>query len=80
MCQNISQIHENWNPELNKKWCLKTYPNKSKNAQKMIPKSLPKNEGISEVAPLGAPLVAYTACGHQKWAPGNPKVLPMFDK
>ena len=46
----------------------------------MIPKSVPKDEGISGVAPLGAPLVAQTAFGHQKLAPSAPKVLPMIEK
>ena len=50
-----------------REWCLKTYPTKSTNAQKMIPKSLPKSEWILGVAPLGAPLKDQTALGHQKW-------------
>ena len=29
--------------------------------------------------PPGAPLVAQTAFGHQKWAPSAPKVLPMIE-
>ena len=46
----------------------------------MIPKSVPKDEFISGVAPLGAPLVALTAFGHQKLAPRAPKVPPMIEK
>ena len=41
---------------------------------------VPKREGISGVAPLGAPLLAETAFGHQKKAPSSPKVLPMIEK
>ena len=43
-------------PELNKKRCLKTDAKKAKNTQKMTPKSVPKDDFISGVAPLGAPL------------------------
>ena len=43
----------------------------------MTPKSVQKDEGISGVAPLGAPLVAQTAFGHQKLGPSAPKVLPL---
>ena len=39
-----------------------------------------KTDVILGVAPLGAPLVAQTAFGHQKWAPTAPKVLPMIEK
>ena len=46
----------------------------------MTPKSVPKDDFISGVAPLGAPLVALTAFGHQKLAPRAPKVPPMFEK
>ena len=46
----------------------------------MIPKSVPKDEFISGVAPLGAPLVALTAFGRQKLAPRAPKVLPKIEK
>ena len=46
----------------------------------MTPKSVPKDDFISGVAPLGAPLVALTAFGHQKLAPRAPKVLPMINK
>ena len=35
----------------------------------MTPNSLPKDDSISGGAPLGAPLVAQTAFGHQKLAP-----------
>ena len=35
----------------------------------MTPKSVPKDEGICGVAPLGAPLVAQTAVGQQKLVP-----------
>ena len=46
----------------------------------MTPTSVPKNDFISGVAPLGAPLVALTAFGRQKLAPGAPKVPPMIEK
>ena len=46
----------------------------------MTSKSVPKDDFISGVAPLGAPLVALTAFGHQKLAPRAPKVLPMIEK
>ena len=46
----------------------------------MTPKSVPKDEFISGVAPLGAPLVALTAFGHEKLAPRAPKVPPMIEK
>ena len=45
-----------------------------------IPKSAPKDEGISGVAPLGTPLLAQTAFRHQKLAPSARKVLPMIKK
>ena len=46
----------------------------------MTSKSVPKDEVISGVAPLGAPLVALTAFGHQKLAPRAPKAPPMIEK
>ena len=46
----------------------------------MTPKSVPKDEFISGVAPLGAPLVAQTAFGHQKLVPSAAQVLPMIEK
>ena len=46
----------------------------------MTPKSVQKDEGISGVAPLGAPLVALTAFGHQKLPPRAPKGPPMIEK
>ena len=46
----------------------------------MTPKSVPKDDFISGVAPLGAPLVAQTAFGHQKLPPRAPKVPPMIEK
>ena len=46
----------------------------------MTPKSVPKDEVISGVAPLGAPLVALTAFGHQMLPPRAPKVPPMIEK
>ena len=46
----------------------------------MTPKSVPKDDFISGVAPLGAPLVALTAFGHQKLAPRAPKAPPMIEK
>ena len=78
--QNYAKIHEKTVPELNKKRCLKTEPNKSTNTKKMAPKWLPKIDTIWGVAPLGAALVAQTALGHQKWAPIVPKVPPRIEK
>ena len=46
----------------------------------MTPNSVPKDDFISGVAPLGAPLVAQTAFGHQKFAPSAPKLLSMIEK
>ena len=46
----------------------------------MTPKSVPKDKGISGVAPLGAPLVALTALGHQMLPHRAPKVPPMIEK
>ena len=46
----------------------------------MTPKSVPKDDFISGVAPLGAPLVALTAFGHQMLPPKAPKVPPMIEK
>ena len=46
----------------------------------MTPKSVPKDDFISGVAPLGAPLVAQTAFGHQKLVPSASQVLPMIEK
>ena len=40
----------------------------------------PKKDPISGMAPLGAPLVAQTASGHQNWDPSAPKALPMIEK
>ena len=73
-------MHEQSVPELNKKRCLKTDGKQSKNTQNVTPKSIQKSEGTSGVAPLGAPLVAQTAFGHQKLAPSAPNVLPMIEK
>ena len=73
-------MYEKTIPKLNKKRCLNTDANKSKKTQKMTPKSIPKDEGISGVAPLGAPLVAQTAFGHQKLVPSAAQVLPMIEK
>jgi hypothetical protein len=74
-------MHEKSGPELKKKRCLKTTANKSKNTQQMTPNSVPKkDEGISGVAPFGAPLVAQTAFGHQKLVPSAAQVLPMIEK
>ena len=58
-CQHIIKIYEKLTLELNKKRCLKTYSNKAKNVQKMIPNSGSKSEGIFGVASRGAPLAAY---------------------
>ena len=46
----------------------------------MTSKAHPKNEFISRVLPLVAPLVAQTAFVIKKWAPSAPKVLPSIDK
>ena len=62
------------------KRCLKTDAKKSKTTQKMTPKSVPKDDFISGVVPLGAPLVALTVLGHQTLAPSGPKVPPMIEK
>ena len=59
---------------------LKNRCQKSKDTQKSTPKSVPKGVFISGVAPLGAPLLALTAFGHQKLAPKAPKVPPMIKK
>ena len=80
MCRHEAKIHEQSPQELNKKRSLKTDDNKSKNIQKMTPNSVPKDDFISGVAPLGAPLVAQTAFGHQKLAPSAPKVLQIIEK
>ena len=73
-------MYEKTVPKLNKKRCLKTDAKKSNNTSKMTPKSIPKDDFISGVAPLGAPLVALTSFGHQKLAPRAPKVFPMIEK
>ena len=78
--RNEAQIHEKSGPELNKKRCLKTDAKKSKNTQKMTPTSVPRDEFISGVVPLGTPVVALTALGHQKLAPSALKVPPMIKK
>ena len=46
----------------------------------MTPKSVPKDEVISGVVPLGAPLVAQTVFGHQKLVPSAAQVLPIIEK
>ena len=46
----------------------------------MTPRSVPKDEGISGVAPLGAPLVALTAFWASNVAPKAPKVPPILEK
>ena len=45
----------------------------------MTPKSVPKDEFISRVAPPAAPLVAQTAFGHQKLVANAAQVLPMIE-
>ena len=55
-------------------------PKHQKTTRKITPKSIPKDDFISGVAPLGAPLVAETAPGHQKLVPSAPKVLPITEK
>ena len=62
--QHITKIYEKWTLELNKTRCLKTYPTKLKNVQKMTPKWVPESEFIFGVAPPGAPLVAQTTFGN----------------
>ena len=59
---------------------LKNRCQKAKNTQTMTPKSVPKDEVISRVAPLGAPLVALIAFGHQMLPPRALKVPPMIEK
>ena len=59
---------------------LKNKCQQIKKYSKNDPKSVPKDEGISGVAPLGAPLVALTAFGHQMLPPRAPKVPPMIEK
>ena len=70
--KNEGEMHETSVQEINKKRCLKTDAQKSKNISKMIPKSV-QSEVISGVAPLVAVLVARNAFGHQKWPPALPK-------
>ena len=78
---NTAQIHAKWTPELNKKTMLENIPKQIKKcSKKTTPKSVPKRDTILEVAPLGVPLVAQTAFGHQKWAPSAPKMLPMIER
>ena len=50
------------------------------NMWKMISQRFQNRDFISGVAPLGAPLVARTAFGHQTFAPRAPKVPPMIEK
>ena len=59
---------------------LKNRCQKIKKYSKNDPKSVPKDEGISGVAPLGAPLVAQIAFGHQKLVPNAAQVLPIIEK
>ena len=80
MCRNESKIHENSVPELNKKRCLKTDPQKTKNTPKMPPKWNQKSDFIWGKIPLGAPLVVQTVFVIKKWAPSAPKELPMIEK
>ena len=80
MCRNEAKIDEKSVPELNKKRCLKTDTQKSKNIPKNTSKSDPKNEYILGEIPLGAPLVAQAAFVIKKWAPSAAKVLPMTEK
>ena len=54
----------NWSRQSTK--TEKTNPANQQKTQQMTPKWVPKNEVILGVAPLGAPLVAQTAFGHQK--------------
>ena len=77
-CQNIIKIYEKWTLELNKKRCLKTYSNKAKNVQKMIPNSGSKSEGIFGVASRGAPLAAHFIFYVKNGFPALPKMCPML--
>ena len=54
--------------------------NIQKKTQKTTPNSVPKDEFISGLVPLGAPLVAQTAFGHQKLAPIAAQVLLIIEK
>ena len=76
MCRNEAKIHGKSVPELNKKRCFKTEPQKSKNTPKMIPKWIKKSDGILGEMPIGAPLVVQTVFVMKKWAPSAPKVRP----
>ena len=60
-------------PELNKKRCLKTYPKKTKNASKVTPKSLPENEWIWGLPPLGALWSPKQLLGIESKPPALPK-------
>ena len=73
MCRNEANIHEKSFPELNKKQCSKTEPQKYKNTSKMIPKGIQKNEGIFGEMPLGAALVVQTVFVIKNWPPALPK-------
>ena len=80
MCRNEAKIHEKSVPELNKKRCLKTEPQKSKIIKKTTSKWDPKNEYILGEMPIGAPLVVQTVFVMKKWAPSAAKVLPRLEK
>ena len=80
MFRNEANMYEKTVPKLNQERCLKTDAKQITNTEKMTPKSVPKDEFISRVAPLGASLVAQTAFGHQKLAPSAAKVPPIIKK
>ena len=61
-CQNTANNHDKSVPELNKKRCLKTEPQKSTRGSKNYSRIGPQNDFTSGVAPLETPLVAQTAC------------------
>ena len=52
---------------------IQMFPQKTKNVQKMTPKSDPKSDPIFGVLPPGAPLGAQSTFSHWKWAPALPK-------
>ena len=80
MCRNEAEIREKSVPELNKNNVKKHMPKNQKNTQTLTPKWVPKSEGISGVAPLGAALVAQTGFVIKKWASSASQVLPRIEK
>ena len=76
MCRDEAKIYGKSVPELNKKRCLKTEPQKLKNTPKTTSKWDPKSEYILGEMPIGAPLVVQTVFVMKKLAPSAPKVRP----